>query len=469
MAETSNTKKKPGFLFSLTLMIVLCMVVIVPYVLWRTNMAATFFLSYLFVLPACMSLGYTYHELEKAVFENASKVISSIFILLAVGGMVGTWIAAGTVSSIINIGLRLITPKLFLLITFVIGSLYATACGTSWGTLGTIGIAMSAVGTGLGVPPAMTAGAIVSAAFLGDGFSPMSDSPNLASAIVGVNVMDHVRHMAKVQIPVFIIGAVIYTVLGFSNSGSGQIHNEITDLIISTLAGHYKIGFIAFLPALVVLILLLLKKSAVISILISSFTGFLVSCFYQGTGLKTGLECFWSGVKSDTGVELVDTLLSRGGVTSLFSSAALYLITFGLIGILTKTGLLDAVIEPLVTKVKSGFQLLITTILTGFIGDAVGCSGSFSYIFTGNLLKPIYKKMNVSDLDLARNMGCSVTPLGPLIPWNVNAVIALDLLGVSSLQYAPYCVQAYLMPLMLIVIYLFRSKKTGKEVSYDNN
>jgi len=260
MAKTSNTKKKPGFLFSLTLMIVLCMVVIVPYVLWRTNMAATFFLSYLFVLPACMSLGYTYHELEKAVFENASKVISSIFILLAVGGMVGTWIAAGTVSSIINIGLRLITPKLFLLITFVIGSLYATACGTSWGTLGTIGIAMSAVGTGLGVPPAMTAGAIVSAAFLGDGFSPMSDSPNLASAIVGVNVMDHVRHMAKVQIPVFIIGAVIYTVLGFSNSGSGQIHNEITDLIISTLAGHYKIGFIAFLPALVVLILLLLKK-----------------------------------------------------------------------------------------------------------------------------------------------------------------------------------------------------------------
>lgn len=469
MAETNNTKKKPGFIFSLVLMIVLCTVVIVPYVLWRTNMAATFFLSYLFVFPVCMSLGYSYQELEKAVFENASKVISSIFILLAVGGMIGTWIAAGTVSGIVCIGLKLITPRLFLLITFVIGSLYAAACGTSWGTLGTIGIAMSAVGTGLGVPPAMTAGAIVSAAFLGDGFSPMSDSPNLASAIVGVNVMDHVRHMAKVQIPVFIISAAIYALLGFRYSGTGQIDNQTTDLIISTLAGHYKIGLVAFLPALAVLILLLLKKSAVISILISSFTGILVSWIYQGAGLEAGLGCFWSGVKSDTGVELVDTLLSRGGVTSLFSSAALYLITFGLIGILTRAGILDAVIEPLVTKVKSGFQLLITTILTGFIGDAVGCSGSFSYIFTGNLLKPVYEKMNVSNLDLARNMGCSVTPMGPLIPWNVNSVIALDLLGVSCLQYAPYCFQAYLMPLMLIVIYLFSLKRTGEGVVYDKN
>lgn len=463
MTEINNIKKKPGFMFSLALMIALCTVVITPYVLWRTNMAATFFLSYLFVIPACMSLGYSYQELEKAVFENASKVISSVFILLAVGGMVGTWIAAGTVSSIVYIGLQLITPKLFLLITFVIGSLYAIACGTSWGTLGTIGIAMSAVGTGLGVPPAMTAGAIVSAAFLGDGFSPMSDSPNLASAIAGVNVMDHVRHMAKIQIPVFVIGAAFYAAVGFGQSGSGQIHNETTDMIISTLSGNYHIGFIAFLPALAVLILLLLKKSAVISILISSITGVIVACIYQGAGLKTALECFWSGVKSNTGVGLVDTLLSRGGVTSLFSSAALYLITFGLIGILTKAGILDAVIEPLVNKVKSGFQLLITTIFTGFIGDAVGCSGSFAYIFTGNLLKPVYKKMNVSDLDLARNMGCSVTPLGPLIPWNVNAVIALDLLGVSCIQYAPYCVQAYLMPLMLIAFFVFRSKKTEEK------
>ena len=356
----------------------------------------------------------------------------------------------------------MITPKIFLLVTFIVGALYAMACGTSWGTLGTIGIAMSAVGLGLGVPPAMTAGAVVSAAFLGDGFSPMSDSPNLASAVTGVKLMDHVRHLAKIQFPAFIISAVLYTILGFVYAG-GEVQNETTLMIIKTLGDNYNVGLIAFLPALIVIILLLLKKSAIISILISAATGIGVAVIYQGKSLAYVLTCFWSGVKSDTGMELVDTLLSRGGVTSLFSSASLYLITFGLIGILTQAGVLDAVVAPIVNKVKTGFQLLITTIITGFLGDAVGCSGSFAYLFAGNLMKPLYKKMNVSDLDLTRNLACSVTPLGPLIPWNMNAVIALDLLGVSCFQYAPYCFQAYVMPVLLIVNYLLFNKRGGQQ------
>ena len=201
-------------------------------------MAATFFLSWLFVIPACMSLGFTYEELEKAAVSYCGKIITSVFILLSVGGMIGAWIAAGTVSAIVDVGLRMITPKIFLLVTFIVGALYAMACGTSWGTLGTIGIAMSAVGLGLGVPPAMTAGAVVSAAFLGDGFSPMSDSPNLASAVTGVKLMDHVRHLAKIQFPAFIISAVLYTILGFVYAG-GEVQNETTLMIIKTLGDNY--------------------------------------------------------------------------------------------------------------------------------------------------------------------------------------------------------------------------------------
>lgn len=291
---------------------------------------------------------------------------------------------------------------------------------------------------------------------------PMSDSPNLASAVTGVKLMDHVRHLAKIQFPAFIISAVLYTILGFVYAG-GEVQNETTLMIIKTLGDNYNVGLIAFLPALIVIILLLLKKSAIISILISAATGIGVAVIYQGKSLAYVLTCFWSGVKSDTGMELVDTLLSRGGVTSLFSSASLYLITFGLIGILTQAGVLDAVVAPIVNKVKTGFQLLITTIITGFLGDAVGCSGSFAYLFAGNLMKPLYKKMNVSDLDLTRNLACSVTPLGPLIPWNMNAVIALDLLGVSCFQYAPYCFQAYVMPVLLIVNYLLFNKRGGQQ------
>ena len=458
MSETKKEIRQPGFWFALLLMVAICIVVIVPYVKWSVPMAATFFICWLFVIPACMFLGHSYADLEAAAFGYAGKIITSVFILLSVGGMIGAWIAAGTVSSIVYIGLKLITPKFFLFITFAVGTLYAMACGTSWGTLGTIGVAMSAVGLGMNIPPAMTAGAVVSAAFFGDGFSPMSDSPNLAAATTGVKLMDHVRHLSKIQVPALIINAVLYIILGFKFAG-GQVEDALTMQIMTTLGDHYKIGIIAFLPALVVIVLLLLKKSAVWSILISSFTGIVISILYQGQTLSGALGCFWSGVQSDTGVELVDSLLSRGGVTSLFSSAALYLITFGLIGILTYAGILDAVVAPLVKRVKTGFQLLITTMLTGVLGDAVGCSGSFAYIFAGNLMAPLYKKMNVSNLDLARNLACSVTPLGVLIPWNMNAVIALELLGVSCLQYAPYCFQAFTMPILLIVSYLILGKK----------
>lgn len=143
----------------------------------------------------------------------------------------------------------------------------------------------------------------------------------------------------------------------------------------------------------------------------------------------------------------------------MFSSAALYLVTFGLIGVLSCAGILEAVVAPLVKKVKTGLQLLFTTLAAGFIGDVVGCSGAFAYIFAGNLMAPLYKRMKVDNLDLARNLGCSVTPLGVLIPWNVNAVIASECLGVSCLQYAPFAFQAFLMPIVLIVIYLLSGKK----------
>lgn len=312
MDELVKKSRKPSFTFSFILMLALFVVVIVPYVKWNVPMAAMFFLSWLFVIPACMTLGHSYSELESAAFKYCEKIISTIFILLSVGGMIGAWIAAGTVSSVVHIGLNLISPKFFLVIAFAIAAVYAMACGTSWGTLGTIGVAMSAVGIGLGVPPAMTAGAIVSAAFMGDGFSPMSDAPNLCAAVTEVKLLDHVKHLAKVQIPVLIINTVLYLVLGFQY-GNGTVQTAVVSEVIETLGSNYKIGFIAFLPAITVMVMLLMKKSAVCSILTSSAVGLVVAVIYQGKTLAQTLVCFWSGVKSNTGMELVDTLLSRGG------------------------------------------------------------------------------------------------------------------------------------------------------------
>ena len=308
-------------------------------------MAATFFLSWLFVIPACMSLGFTYEELEKAAVSYCGKIITSVFILLSVGGMIGAWIAAGTVSAIVDCGTSDDNTQNFSSGYVYCRSVVRNGVRYFLGDIRYHWYCDVCRGTGARSSPGHDSRSSGQCRVPGRWLFSDVGQPNLASAVTGVKLMDHVRHLAKIQFPAFIISAVLYTILGFVYAG-GEVQNETTLMIIKTLGDNYNVGLIAFLPALIVIILLLLKKSAIISILISAATGIGVAVIYQGKSLAYVLTCFWSGVKSDTGMELVDTLLSRGGVTSLFSSASLYLITFGLIGILTQAGVLDAVVAP---------------------------------------------------------------------------------------------------------------------------
>ena len=198
-------------IFSLALVLVVC--------LGASNflnapIKGMFFLAWLIIIPLCMHLGYSYTEIWNGMMEYCKKGLSSIIILLAVGAIIGTWIACGAVPTVIYFGLSVISPKVFLLTTFVLCSCVSLACGTSWGTLGTAGIAMFAIGEGMGIPAPMTVGAIVSGSYFGDMVSPMSDSTNVAAAAVDTDLITHCKELVRIVIPMFLVSCIIYYVMG---------------------------------------------------------------------------------------------------------------------------------------------------------------------------------------------------------------------------------------------------------------
>ena len=228
-----------------------------------------FLIVWLFVVPMCMKLGYTYKEIENGMMESIKKGMGAVLTIMVVGALIATWISAGTVPAIIYYGLKIINPGIFLLAAFVLCSMVSLACGTSWGTLGTAGIAMFAVGESLGVPTGMTVGAIVSGAYLGDMMSPMSDSTNVASAAVGTDLITHCKELAIIGLPVALVTCVIYYFMGMQFA-TDSFDSSYIDEIIAAISMEFNVGFLAFVPVILLLALIFLKKPSMLSMLVSA-------------------------------------------------------------------------------------------------------------------------------------------------------------------------------------------------------
>ena len=451
--DNNNEKKSrmPSFYYAFLVLVIVCGMVVIPYVKWNVTMAAMFFICWLIVIPLCMRLGYTYQELYKAAIDNSSKALGSAFIIMAMGGMISAMIACGAVPTVVYYGLKFINPNIFLLCTFFVSFIYATITGSNWGTMGTVGVAFMLVGAGLGIPAGMTAGAVVSASCLGDGSSPVSDSPNLAAAVFEIDLFAYCKKLYKVVVPAVILNCVIYLILGLNHGGSVYDPSAVNQ-ITTTLAATFKIDLFTLIPIVILLALLIMQKPALTTLLFSALSAIAVAVVHQGVPVESALKIFWSGYSSSTGVEIVDSLISRGGVTSLLASVALFLITFGLIGVMQYVHITDVVIKPLVDRVKTKVGMVLATFAMGYMGNVIGCSGTFSTLINGALMPPLYKKMKYSRMTMARNLGAVVLPMSALIPWHINSVMAFDILGVGIGQYAPYLITAFTMPVVCFVV-----------------
>ncbi|MFP4649273.1 MAG: Na+/H+ antiporter NhaC [Halorhodospira sp.] len=391
--------------------------------------------------------GIRWWQMENGLYHVVHVGLQSVAILITVGMIIGTWILSGTVPLLIYYGLLLITPELFLLAAMLLTAVVSMAVGTSWGTVGTVGLALVGIGEGLGIPLALTGGAIVSGAFFGDKMSPLSDTTNLAPAVTGTNLFSHIRNMMATSIPAIVIAGTAYWVIGFSFD-TATLDGGRIETIIQGLEAQFTLHPVLLLPALLVLVLALTRFPVLPSLFAGALAGAVTAVTVQGAGLVETVMAMQDGFTSDTGVEAVDDLLSTGGIQSMMWTISLVLIALAFGGILEQTRSVETILNAIISRVRGSFSLI-----TASTGGAAGTnliSGDpyLSIALPGRMFAPVYRGQGLSTLNLSRSVEEGGTLLNPLIPWGAGAAFTAGALGIPTLVYAPFAIVCWLSPLI---------------------
>jgi Na+:H+ antiporter, NhaC family len=434
-----KTKQTPSFGYAALVLIISFGIIMIPAVFLGAKTQPMFLVSWLVTIPLCMKLGYTYKELQKGMLNFIARSLVPMCIVLCVGAMVGLWNASGTVAAVTRICLEIINPKYFMVISFFICLVFSLFTGTSFGTCGTIGVAMMGVGLSLGLDAKVVAAPILTAAFFGDAFSPLSDSTNVSAGAAGVDLFRSIKYQATITVPAIIVCAVIYFIWGTKYATAGADLHEIQG-VITDIAVCFKLGVVPLLPLLIVLVLLIIKVPSIPSILSGAVSGFLVAWLYQGYTFKETALYMWQGFSLTSDSAFLTKIFSRGGITSMNGTAFMFVFAFGLFGLLSTAGIIDKIIEPITKRMTGRLSASLWTIIFGTIANATSASCNFSFIFTGSLLKPVYEANHLNKYDLTRSMtvGCLLT--GLWVPWNTNPLTTCGFLGVEVMDMIPFMI-----------------------------
>lgn len=414
------------------------------------------FISWFLVIALGIRLGFRYQDLQDAITKGISNGLEAVLILLAIGALIGTWVAGGVVPTLIYYGLEFIHPSIFLLATLVICSITSIATGTSWGTVGTAGIAMMAIGEGLGFPLPLVAGAVLSGAYFGDKLSPLSDSTVLAASMAKVDVIAHVRAMLVLDVPAYIITGIMFTVAGFMYGGE-SFDLERVEFLKQALLNEFDIKIWMLVPAAVVIGLLAMKRPSMPTIAMGALIGAIWAAVFQGMSFGDAIGTAYSGFKIDSGIEFIDKLLNRGGIESMLGSVAVIIFGLGFGGLLEKLGVLKVIVSKFEQKLNSPGNVTLSTLIVAFLANIFGCAMYVSLILTPKIMQESYDKLKLNRLVLARNSEVGGTLTSGMIPWSDNGIFMAATLGVATMSYVPFMWMSFV-SLALAVIYGYTGK-----------
>lgn len=392
-------------------------------------------------LTGCLGvlLKFRWEDMQKGIIESISKALPAILIMLCVGVLIGSWMASGTIPMIIYYGLKLISPQFFLVTACLVCSITALAAGTSWGTIGTIGVAFMGIAMGLGIPLGLAAGAIVTGAYFGDKMSPFSDIPNLAAVTAGANLFDHIKHMLWSAVPGWFLSLIVYLLLGLRYR-TGTISDERMNLILNTIRENFRFHILLLLPLVIVFYLAFTKRPTIPGMLLSSLTAAVLAVLFQKESIVRIAQALNSGYPAATGVEAVDRLLSRGGLMSMMETQLVAFTAFSFGGIMQKTGMLAVILDQIMTVARRVGSLIAVTIGASVVTAFVTGSSYLAIIIPGELFGPIFKKKNLAAKNLSRIIDECGGIIVPLIPWSMAGVYITGALGVPVLKYVPWAI-----------------------------
>lgn len=388
-------------------------------------------------------------ELEEAIISGAKSGAGAVFIFLFIGMLISSWMESGTIPTFIYLALEVVSDRWFYAIVFAVTAIIGMSIGSSLTTAATIGVAFISVSTALGLSDAITAGAVISGAFFGDKMSPLSDTTILASSTVHVDLFDHIRNMAWTTVPAFILSFLLFVLLSPAESAANFAN---LDLLKASLKDHDLVHWYSLLP-FVVLALLAIKKVPAIPTLASGIaTSLIVSLFVQKEiDLKGLMNTLFAGYSSNTGVEEIDSMLSRGGMNSMMFSVSLILLALAMGGLFFKLGILPALLAGISGMLNKVWSLVVWTAGTAITINFLVGEQYLSILLTGSSFKERYKKMGLHGKNLSRILEDAGTVVNPLVPWSVCGVFLTGVLGVDTLSYLPFTFFCLLSPVITMI------------------
>lgn len=426
-------------------------------IVFKINIVILLTLSIIYVgVVACLN-GYKLEDIIEGMREGCSQAFVGLLFFLLIGAIIGIWIQSGTVPALVYYGLDILNPKYFLVSSFVICSLVSSVLGTSWGTIGTVGIAIMGVATssGLTIPLGMVAGSIVSGSWFGDKMSPISDSTVLTATASKADVYKHIKAMMYTTIPSYLITLVIFAIINFKYVSNATLDFNSVNRIKETLQGEFYLGIMVFVPIILLVVLSLLKVNAILSLLIAIGCGVLCSVIFQGNSLSSALEAIMNGMTLKTGVEEVDTLVNRGGINSMMSTFLLGFTALCLGGVLQKLKYLHILVSNITSKLKNVFSVVLTTMTTCVLGNAVFGDTYLTIVLNANMYDEIYDERDLDETMLSRTIEEATTMSTPLIPWTAASAFIAGALGVSTVEYAKFAILNFVNPVVSLLMTFF--------------
>jgi NhaC family Na+:H+ antiporter len=392
---------------------------------------------------------FTWKETLDGMLHGINLAMGAILILIVIGTLIGTWMLGGIVPTMIYYGLTILSPGIFLAASLLICSIVSLGTGSSWSTAGTVGVALIAVGKGLGIPAPLVAGAIISGAYFGDKMSPLSDTTNLAPAVAGTDVFTHIRHMIYTTVPSYAISLIAFSLIGLKYAGRSMDTGNI-DIILSTIKANFNVHPVLLLAPVLVIAMVIKRIPPLPALLGGTALGGIVALVFQSSTLTNVFQAAQSGYISETGVKMVDDLLSRGGLLNMMSTVALIICALSFGGIMEKTGMLSTIARALLKRVKRPGSLIATTIFSSIGMNILASDQYMAIVIPGRMYKNAYEQMGLHPKNLSRCLEDSATLTSPLIPWNTCGAFMGATLGVYPLLYLPFAFLNLLNPLISI-------------------
>ncbi len=416
--------------------------------------------------------GHRWQDLEQAIVQGIGTAMGAMLILLSVGALIGSWMLSGTVPTMIWLGLKLLDPRVFFAASALICAVASVSIGSSWTVAGTLGVGLIGVASGLGLSPEITAGAVISGAYFGDKMSPLSDTTNLAPAVAGTDIFTHIRHMAWTTAPSFLIALVLFTIVGLGAQGSGD--PALVVQTMNVLEESFNITLIALLPLVLVMFMAFRKFPAMPTILIGALVGGIMAVILQPevvknlvadsgvTGPLAYLKGVWKaladGYVSTTGDARVDSLLSRGGMSSMLNTIWLIICALAFGAVLEHAGILIRLIGSVLHAAKSTGSLVMSVAFTCVGLNIIASDQYMAIVLPGKMYRAEFKKRGLAPENLSRTIEDAGTMTSALVPWNTCGAFMAGTLGVATFAYLPFAFFNLINPLMAI-LYGFRNIK----------